>query len=429
MKARLIAIALCGLFLFFIAAPLAIQPYVWASTLVAEPDSTVTSVQETPSCQAILTRAMDTLKDVCSDLGRNKACYGHDTVRAELRSTDVRFSTLGDIVPIQMIKKITTSALDLQRGTWGLSLLKLQANLPDTLPGQNVTFLVYGDMSIDNLSGNMQSFYFTSGLGDLKCSETPDSGILIKSPNHTQVTFTANGVQITMASTVLLRAAKGRAMDVQLIEGHASVRTKSGASALTTGQQVSISLGGSSGLEAQGKPSAPKAAPANPALAPVIRSAENISQGNSPSGLPTATTGKAATQNAAPDVATVAPTVANAPIPETPTMTTAPVEATATQVPIVIPTNTTEPQLPSAVPPTLPPPAPTEVPAATAVPPTAAENPPGNNPQPTVQSASSSEPPTAVSMPPGQALPGDQPTPVALPTVAQNVGPLPTPVS
>jgi hypothetical protein len=387
-KARLIVIALGGLFLLFAIVPLAMQSSAQASTLGVHPDPLDTGVQETPSCQAILTRAMDTLKNVCSDLGRNKACYGHDTVKAELRSDNVRFDSLGDIVPIQMVKKITTSALDLQRGTWGLSLLKLQANLPDTLPGQNVTFLIYGDISIQNLSGNMQSFYFTSGLGDLKCNETPNSGILIKSPNHAQVTFTANGVQITMASTVLLRAEKGRAMDVQLIEGHANVRTKSGATTLVSGQHVSVSLGGSNGLEPQGKPSAPKSAPSNPALAPVVRSAENISQGSSSSGLPTATSGLPATQNAAPAIATVAPTSANLPIPETPTLTVAPVEATATQAPIAAPTNTTVPQAPSEVPPTLVPMAVTDVPPATDVPPTAAQN-----PAPTAQSAPTSAPP------------------------------------
>jgi hypothetical protein len=387
-KARLIIIALGGLFLLFVTVPLATQPSAQASSLSTEPDWVDIGPQETPSCQAILTRAMDTLKNVCSDLGRNKACYGHDTVRAELRSEEIRFSTLGDIVPIQMVKKITTSALDLQRGTWGLSLLKLQANLPDTLPGQNVTFLIYGDISIENLSGNMQSFYFTSGLGDLKCNQAPDSGILIKSPNHTQVTFTANGVQITMASTVLLRAEKGRAMDVQLLEGHANVRTKSGTTTLVSGQHVSVSLGGSSGLEPQGKPSAPKSAPSNPALAPVVRSAESVSQGNSPSGLPSATVGEPATESAAPAIATVAPTSANLPIPETPTLTSPAVEATATQAPIVAPTNTTEPQAPSEVPPTLVPMAVTDVLPATDVPPTAAEN-----SAPTVQSAPTSAPP------------------------------------
>jgi len=33
---------------------------------------------------------------------------------------------------------------------WGVSLMRLQAGLPDTLPGQNVTFLLFGDVAIQN---------------------------------------------------------------------------------------------------------------------------------------------------------------------------------------------------------------------------------------------------------------------------------------
>ena len=33
-------------------------------------------------------------------------------------------------------------------GEWGVSLMQLQANLPDTLPGQNVTVLLFGDVTL-----------------------------------------------------------------------------------------------------------------------------------------------------------------------------------------------------------------------------------------------------------------------------------------
>ena len=63
--------------------------------------------------------------------------------------------------------------------------MQLQANLPDTLPGQNVTFLLFGNVEIENAvvgdseatpeAGDgdfaplttMQAFYFTSSVGDL----------------------------------------------------------------------------------------------------------------------------------------------------------------------------------------------------------------------------------------------------------------------
>src|SRR5205823_6231693 len=144
---------------------------------------------------------------------------------------------------------------DVQAGTWGLSLLKLQANLPDSLPGQNITFLVYGDTSIENTSGNMRAFYFTTGLSNLNCKEAPPDGILVRSPQHTEVTFTANGVDITIASTILLTAERNKAMSVSLIEGRARISTSTGVQTLSPGETTTIPLGGANGLTPVGAPS------------------------------------------------------------------------------------------------------------------------------------------------------------------------------
>ena len=38
-------------------------------------------------------------------------------------------------------------------GAWGVALMRIQANLPDTLPGQNVTMLIFGDVQIQNAGG------------------------------------------------------------------------------------------------------------------------------------------------------------------------------------------------------------------------------------------------------------------------------------
>src|SRR5215510_1544993 len=161
-------------------------------------------------CQTIVTHALDVLQDACSVLDRNKACYGNNKITTVFNNDAVlKFQTPGDQVPIKAIKTLVTQKLDVSTGTWGLSLLKLQADLPDTMPGQNVTFLVYGDTSIDNASGDMQVFYFSSGLGQPTCTQLKADGILVQSPNHTQVSFTANGVTVTIASTIFMRATPG----------------------------------------------------------------------------------------------------------------------------------------------------------------------------------------------------------------------------
>ncbi len=171
---------------------------------------------------------------------------------------------------VHVVKTILTSPLDLQKDAWGLSLLKLQASLPDTMPGQNVMFLIYGNTSIENAAENMQVFYFTTGFGDLKCKEAPQDAIVVRSPEHMQMTFTANGVKVSIASTVVLRAMRNKSLQVQLIEGHATVTTPIGSQTLLPGQLVYVALGGKTGLEPITAPSSPIAALPDSRLTPLI---------------------------------------------------------------------------------------------------------------------------------------------------------------
>ncbi len=282
MKTRRIRLVICtfvvGIAIILLAAP---QSNV-VSSQIPSGFAASNDTQQKETCQVILNRAMETLNNTCDKLERNNACYGNNAVVAELDGTGVKFNTLGDRAPIRVIKKLITSPLDIQKGTWGLSLLKLQANLPDTMPGQNVLFLVYGNIALENTSGNMQAFYFTSGLGSPACKEAPRDGILVRSPNHTEVAFTANGVQITIASTVILRAERGKTLDVLLVEGHARVTTPQGSQTLQPGQTVSVPLGGSSGLDPVSQPSAPVAAAADPALPVILVSTEKFTPAHAP---------------------------------------------------------------------------------------------------------------------------------------------------
>src|SRR5258708_21387419 len=85
---------------------------------------------QAPSCEQILSNALATLDETCDGLGRNKACYGNNAIQSQpVENVSLKFDTVGDKAPIQAIKSIATSPLDLQGGTWGLALLKLQANL------------------------------------------------------------------------------------------------------------------------------------------------------------------------------------------------------------------------------------------------------------------------------------------------------------
>jgi hypothetical protein len=60
----------------------------------------------------------------------------------------------GDIVNVADVQHLQLASMSLDDETWGIALMRIQANLPDTLPGQNVTFLVFGDVEITNVVEN-----------------------------------------------------------------------------------------------------------------------------------------------------------------------------------------------------------------------------------------------------------------------------------
>jgi hypothetical protein len=121
--------------------------------------STVTLAQDV-TCPVIVRTALDATDEACADTGRNQACYGNINLDAEPQPgiEDFSFTAPGDLVDIAGVQTLTLSPLIQEENTWGVALMKLQANLPDTLPGQNVTFLLFGDVEIQNaVSSNVEA--------------------------------------------------------------------------------------------------------------------------------------------------------------------------------------------------------------------------------------------------------------------------------
>lgn len=101
------------------------------------------------TCPTLVLEALDSVDLNCTSVGRNEACYGHAMLDANVVG-DVSFETVGDIGAVADIQSLSLSALDLDTEQWGVALLQLQANIPNSLPGQNVTFIAYGNTSIEN---------------------------------------------------------------------------------------------------------------------------------------------------------------------------------------------------------------------------------------------------------------------------------------
>ncbi len=103
-------------------------------------------------CPVFVARALSSLETYCGGLEREAACYGLnrvDSVFWEPRD-DLVFNAPSDRVPLIDLRTISTAPLNLEQELWGVAVMHIQANLPDTLPGQAVTFLLMGDTTLEN---------------------------------------------------------------------------------------------------------------------------------------------------------------------------------------------------------------------------------------------------------------------------------------
>ena len=104
------------------------------------------------TCNPTLQAAIDQLGVACAGLPRNTACYGKNLVRAEFTQQQAVsvFTQPTDTVPLDILNGLRTSPLDLTRNEWGIAVMNVQANIPNTIPGQGVIFLVMGGGEITN---------------------------------------------------------------------------------------------------------------------------------------------------------------------------------------------------------------------------------------------------------------------------------------
>lgn len=184
------------------------------------------------ACPALVQQALTAAGSACSSLGRNQICYGNNQAEAfdAEQQTLTSFSEVGDTVSIADIASLKTAPFSPENNLWGVALLSLQANIPDTLPGQAVNFIVYGDSEItpvesdnETYAAPMQAFMLSTGIGLPGCKEAPHDGVLVQSPDGVKVNFLVNGIEIEIGSTVLLDKRLDEKLWVSTLEGEASV--------------------------------------------------------------------------------------------------------------------------------------------------------------------------------------------------------------
>ncbi len=225
-----------------------------------EPSPEVLSTVEIAlACDQLVATALQTADEACAGVGRNQACYGNRLINTEFQENATSiFNTIGDITDVFSIKKLTTAPLDTQAQVWGVAVLKVQANLPDTLPGQNVTMLLYGDTTIEGVSPQMKAVTLRTGVTETTCASAPKAAMLMQSPEGTQATLTINGATVTLGSTLYFTANPGSEMTIATIEGQAIVSAFNTTRIAQAGAQIRLPLGGVDNLQVVGAPSEPE---------------------------------------------------------------------------------------------------------------------------------------------------------------------------
>lgn len=256
------AVSLCFTFVHSLSSSLLKRYLLTLITALLTAWAAVANAQS--QCTAVMQQAIALVSETCAQTGRNQACHGYFRVEVKPQDGAPFFPfAVGDIASVLNIQSLTSAPLDETANEWGVALLRLQANLPDALPGTNVTFLLLGDTTIEDEGTDenlnpMQVFRLQSGVAGVACSEAPADGLVIQSPaGERTVKLSINGVSIDTAGTAFVQAQPGEIMTVTALEGRVSVTLDDQTQMLEAGTSVSIPM--SESLEPAGPVSTPSA--------------------------------------------------------------------------------------------------------------------------------------------------------------------------
>lgn len=112
----------------------------------------ISIVMAQTSCPELVQSALSAFDQNCSSAARNQLCYGYEETEASFLSSvdDEFFSETASLVPTSDLESFSTSPLNSSAEQWGLAVMKLQANLPNALPDQNLVFVSMGDIELEN---------------------------------------------------------------------------------------------------------------------------------------------------------------------------------------------------------------------------------------------------------------------------------------
>jgi uncharacterized protein YraI len=210
----------------------------------------VTAQETDETCPAIVETALDTLDSLCADTARNQVCYGNVRLEAEFLpdSSIPTFSAPGDVADVADLLALRLSGMAVDAGEWGVALMRLQTNLPGTLPGQNVTFVLFGDVRIEAADVTVEMAAAVSGDGAINVRAEPSTAAAVVATLASGESVTVTGrnaaadwLRIALPDeetgwvAAFLLDAGGDVNTLRVVDGDAPVRSPMQAIYLQTG--------------------------------------------------------------------------------------------------------------------------------------------------------------------------------------------------
>ncbi len=122
------------------------------ATLLLSSGSHITSAQDGGNTAQFIRQVLSDLGTNCASLEHNSGCYGYQQVQAAFLDAveDDFFSEPADRTDLTSLVTIAGSEMNVKDEIWGISILKVQANIHNALPDDHLILLSLGDITLEN---------------------------------------------------------------------------------------------------------------------------------------------------------------------------------------------------------------------------------------------------------------------------------------
>jgi hypothetical protein len=117
------------------------------------------ALSQDADCLSPIQAAVENALNVCTELEVNQVCYGSETVEVEPRpNIRLVFADPGDRVDLAAVESLTSYPLDAHDNTWGIAVLNVRGNFPDT----GFSMVAFGEATVQNESAAPSDFSIVS---------------------------------------------------------------------------------------------------------------------------------------------------------------------------------------------------------------------------------------------------------------------------